>query len=162
MTWTLRKAVPADRAVIDALFVEMLRTIFHTENVKGYEDGCLDRFFSGGEEWICVAQEGVTVVAFLSIEVHREETDYLYLDDLSVTAAYRNRGIGTALIHTAEQYAEQIRIPVIVFHVEKTNTDARRLYERLGYAAYRDDGNRVLMRKDAAWAAAPPRVCCTD
>lgn len=148
MALTLRKAVPADQSVIDALFVEMLRTIFHTENVKGYENSYLDRFFSGSEEWICVAQEGEAVVAFLSIEVHREEIDYLYLDDLSVTEAYRNRGIGTALICAAEQYAEAIRVPVIVFHVEKSNTAARRLYERLGYMMRRDDGSRVLMRKD--------------
>jgi ribosomal protein S18 acetylase RimI-like enzyme len=33
----------------------------------------------------------------------------------------------------------------ILFHVEKTNTSALRLYERLGYKIFRDDGNRYLM-----------------
>lgn len=34
MAWTLRKAVPADRAAIDALYMEMLRAIFHTETME--------------------------------------------------------------------------------------------------------------------------------
>lgn len=34
MAWTLRKAVPADRAAIDALYMEMLRTIFPTEAME--------------------------------------------------------------------------------------------------------------------------------
>ena len=35
----------------------------------------------------------------------------------------------------------------ILFHVEKTNTSALRLYERLGYKIFRDDGNRYLMKR---------------
>jgi ribosomal protein S18 acetylase RimI-like enzyme len=88
-------------------------------------------------------------VAYLSIEVHHEqEADYIYLDDLSVTESYRNLGIGSALIHEAENYAKEIGIQHILFHVEKTNTKAFQLYERLGYKVYRDDGNRYMMIND--------------
>lgn len=145
--FVLRKAVPADRERIEALFVEMLRSIFHTDDVKPYEEGYLDKYFAGGEDWICVAQEGDEVAAFLSIEVHREQESYLYLDDLSVTERCRNAGLGTALIERAEAYAKELGVPAVVFHVEKANEAAFRLYTRLGYTVFREDGSRLLMEK---------------
>ena len=38
-----------------------------------------------------------------------------------------------------------------LFHVEKTNTSALRLYERLGYKIFRDDGNRMLLQNRVKW-----------
>ena len=145
--FVLRKAVPADRDRIGELFVEMLRNIYHTQDVRPYEEGYLEKYFAGGEDWICVAQEGDGVAAFLSIEVHHEPEAYLYLDDLSVTERCRNAGIGTALIERAEAYAREIGIPAVVFHVEKSNEAAFRLYTRLGYTVCREDGSRLLMEK---------------
>ena len=143
--YSIRLAVPADEQKIRELFIEMLQTIYHTENVQGYEMGYLDRYWINGEERIYVAEdEGI--VAYLALEVHHDhETDYIYLDDLSVTEAYRNLGIGSALIHEAEKYAQDTGIQHILFHVEKSNTEAFRLYGRLGYTIFRDDGNRYLM-----------------
>ena len=143
----IRTAVPADEEKIDALFKEMLQTIYHTDDVKGYEAGCLDSFWNGGENRIYVAEDD-EVRAFLSIEVYREPQAYLYLDDFSVTAAYRGSGIGTKLMETAEAYAREIGIPAIVLHVEKNNESAFRFYERLGYTVFRDDGNRYLLSKE--------------
>lgn len=147
MKYTIRIAAPEDEQKIRELFIEMLQTIYHTEDVQGYEPGCLDRYWINGEERIYVAEdEGV--VAYLSVEVHHEtDMDYIYLDDLSVTEEYRSHGIGSALIYEAEKYAQEIGIRDIVFHVEKSNTDAFRLYERLGYKIFRDDGSRYLMNK---------------
>ncbi len=145
--WTLRKAVPADRERIGELFLAMLRSVCRTADVKGYEEGYLDRFFDGGEDWICVAQGRDGVLAYLSIEAHRETEDRLYLDDLSVAAPYRGAGIGTALLRRAEDYARELGVPAVVLHVERANTGARRLYERLGYRALRGEGSRLLMGK---------------
>ena len=147
MNYSIRIAVPEDERKIRELFIEMLQTIYHTEDVQGYEPGCLDRYWVSGEERIFVAEDE-DVVAYLSVEVHHEPNmDYIYLDDLSVTKAYRNLGIGSALIREAEIYARKIGIRDIVFHVEKTNTLAFRLYERLGYKVFRDDDSRYLMNK---------------
>ena len=66
---------------------------------------------------------------------------------MSVTERYRNRGIGSALIREAEVYAQEIGIQHILFHVEKSNTAAFKLYERLGFRIFRDDGSRYLMNK---------------
>ena len=145
MNYKIRTAVPADEQRICGLFLEMLRTIYDTEDVTGYDDGYLDRFFAGNEDRIYVAEDK-EVVAFLSVEVHHEEENYIYLDDLSVTAAYRNKGIGSELVSTAEMYAEEINIPAVLLHVEKANISAVRFYERLGFTVFRDDENRYLMK----------------
>ena len=147
MDFVYRKAVLSDSGRIAELFEEMLRTIYHTNDVKGYEDEYLDRFFSGGGDLIYVAELEKEVVAFLSVEVYKED-GYIYLDDFSVTAACRNRGIGTKLIRLAEDYAASLGVPAVVLHVEKANEGAHQLYRKLGYADHEDQGNRILMVKE--------------
>ncbi len=68
-----------------------------------------------------------------------------FLSELS--ALCRFLIIISVLIHEAENYAQEIGIQHILFHVEKSNTEAFRLYERLGYKIFRDDGNRYMMKK---------------
>lgn len=148
MNWTLGKAEKKDSNRINELFIEMLQSIYHTNQVTGYSDGDLDRFFDGRDEWISIAMDEDKIIAFLSIEVHHEEEEYIYLDDLSVTKQYRNNGIGTKLISNAETYASEINIPTVCLHVEKSNVAAFRLYERLGYRIYEDQGSRYLMIKN--------------
>ncbi len=147
MDFVYRKAELSDSKRIAELFEEMLRTIYHTEDVEGYEDGYLDRFFSEAGDLIYVAELEKEVVAFLSIEVYKED-GYIYLDDLSVTAACRNQGIGTKLISLAEDYSQSIGISAIVFHVEKTNERAHQLYRKLGYMDHEDQGKRIMMVKE--------------
>ena len=146
MDYVLRKAISTDTIRIEELFIEMLKAIYHTNDVEGYEAGYLDKFFLNQEDWICVAEYENDVVAFLSIEVHRDE-DHIYLDDFSVAERFRNKGIGTKLIHAAEKYADEIGVTKIVFHVEKANEDAYRLYSKLGYSEDVDEGSRIRMNK---------------
>ena len=56
MNYSIRIAVPEDERKIRELFIEMLQTIYHTEDVQGYEPGCLDRYWLGVEERIFVAE----------------------------------------------------------------------------------------------------------
>ena len=65
-----------------------------------------------------------------------------------MTAAYRNMGIGQALMRTAEAYAKEKAASAVLLHVEKTNGSAMRLYEKLNYSVFRDDGHRLLLKKD--------------
>ena len=125
----------------------MLRTIYHTDGVKDYEEGYLDRFWSESPDRIYVAEDD-RVIAFLSVEVCHDPVDHIYLDDFSFTAAYRNKGIGSAMICAAEEYAGQINSRAVLLHVEKANTSAMRFYERSGYSVFKDDGNRILLKKD--------------
>ena len=148
MNCRIRTAVPADEGKIRELFLEMLRTIDRTEDVNGYPDGYLDRFWSKSEDQIYIADVDGETVGFLSVEVHDDPVDHIYLDDFSVTAAYRNKGIGSDLLRTAEGYAEQIGSRAVILHVEKTNLSAICFYERSGYSIFRDNGNRFLLKKD--------------
>ena len=111
MDTVLRVATAGDEAAIRRLFVEMLRTIFHTQEVEGYPAGYVGRFFTGGEDKILVAEQAGMVVGFLSLESHREgEPPFLSLDDFSVTAACRGQGIGSRLLDMAEEYAAALEL----------------------------------------------------
>ena len=79
MTYSIRKAVQGDEQRIRELFIEMLQTIYHTEDVQGYEPGYLDRYWTNGEDIILVAADD-DVIAYLAVEVHREDVDYIYID----------------------------------------------------------------------------------
>ena len=147
MEWRIRKAVKEDEVRIKELFIEMLQTIYSKKDVDGYEDGYLDKFFGDCEDWICVAEVKDSVVAYLSIEVHHEQGNFIYLDDLSVSKKYRSNGIGTELIKVAEKFAGETDISIIVFHVEKSNSLAFKLYQRLGYSIMDDEGTRFRMIK---------------
>ena len=78
MQYRIRIATLPDENKIRELFLEMLKTIYHTEAVEGYREGELDRFWDGNENRIYVAEAG-DVIAFLSVEVHHEEEDFIYL-----------------------------------------------------------------------------------
>ena len=141
------KAQSSDFERLNELFIEMLMTIYNNDQVNGYSEGDMDRFFDGRDEWVCKVTDDDHIIAFLSIEVHHEEEEYIYLDDLSVTMLYRNKGIGTSLIERAEEYAKEIGIHRIYLHVEKANTSAFKLYQRLGYTIYEEQESRYLMCK---------------
>ncbi|MGE5574285.1 MAG: GNAT family N-acetyltransferase [Bacillota bacterium] len=56
-----------------------------------------------------------------------------YIEHVAVLPAWRGQGIGTQLIAAAEAQAASIGLARCSLDVEMSNTDARRLYERLGY-----------------------------
>lgn len=148
MDTVLRVATAGDEAAIRRLFVEMLRTIFHTQEVGGYPAGYVGRFFTGGEDEILVAEQAGMVVGFLSLESHREgEPPFLYLDDFSVAAACRGQGIGSRLLDMAEEYAAALGLGEIHLHVERDNHGARRLYRRRGFGVLAEQGARLLLGK---------------
>ena len=148
MDTVFRVATAGDEAAIRRLFVEMLRTIFHTQEVEGYPAGYVGRFFTGGEDEILVAEQAGMVGGFLSLESHREgKPPFLYLDDFSVTAACRGQGIGSRLLDMAEEYAAALGLGEIHLHVERDNLGARRLYRRRGFGVLAEQGARLLLGK---------------
>lgn len=148
MKWDFEKAEAKDFNRINELFIEMLQTIYNTNEVNGYSEGDLDKYFNGGDDWICKGTYDSVIIAFISIEVHRENENFVYLDDLSVSQMYRNNMIGTSLINRAEEYAKEIKFDHVYLHVEKSNAGALQLYQRLGYSIHEDQEHRYLMRKD--------------
>lgn len=147
MNFTLRKAHADDKKRIEELFIAMLESIY-TEAQNGYETGYLNKFFTGRDDWICVAECNDTIIGYIAIEVHNEPEKFVYLDDISVSEAFRSQGIGSALIKKAESYAAEKNAAYIALHVEVSNTSALKLYERLGYSVRRNEENRLFMRHD--------------
>ena len=129
MDTVLRVATAGDEAAIRRLFAEMLRTIFHTQEVEGYPAGYVGRFFTGGEDEILVAEQAGAVVGFLSLESHR------------------GQGIGSRLLDMAEEYAAALGLGEIHLHVERDNHGARRLYRRRGFGVLAEQGARLLLGK---------------
>lgn len=148
MEFTLRRALESDKERIEELFIEMLQSVYGEKVTDGYESGYLDKFFSGGDDWIFVAESNGTVIGYLSIEVHDKPEKFVYLDDLSVAVSFRNKGVGTALIERAESCARQINARYTALHIENSNKSALRLYERLGYRICSSDGNRSFMQHE--------------
>ena len=68
----------------------------------------------------------------------------IFLRDIELIAAERNRGLGTAVVNAVLALARESHRPVELL-VLNCNP-ARRLYERLGFSVIADDGSRLRMR----------------
>jgi ribosomal protein S18 acetylase RimI-like enzyme len=71
----------------------------------------------------------------------------LHILDLAVLTAARRRGIGSAVIASLAGAALAVGAMRLALSVMVTNTDARRLYERLGFIATNDAGLAITMVK---------------
>jgi ribosomal protein S18 acetylase RimI-like enzyme len=80
------------------------------------------------------------------LAVRREPTEF-YLSNIEIVPAYQGRGLGTAVVHGVLDEARRAGLPVSL-QVLKINR-ARRLYERLGFAAFDETETHYLMRTDA-------------
>ena len=67
-------------------------------------------------------------------EVRQQLPGVPRLDHLEVLGPFMRRGIGTALIRAGEDIARRLGHQQLALGVGLDNPDARRLYERLGYA----------------------------
>lgn len=148
MPYTIREANAKDADRINELFIQMLQTIYEGEDVQGYEEGYLDKFFERDSDLIYVAESNDLVIGFLSVEGHfEEETPFIYLDDFSVAREHRGNGVGTKLLRLAERYAAEHDFENIFLHVEASNVRARKLYEKFGYEEYETSAGRIKMVK---------------
>ena len=84
--------------------------------------------FEGADFWV-VEQDGAAIGRFY---VDRT-TPTLHIVEISLLPEWRGRGIGSALIALLQDEVHAGRAKAVVLSVERTNTGARRLYERLGF-----------------------------
>lgn len=97
-----------------------------------------------GADWLVIAHAEVPVGR---IYLHQSATD-LRLMDVALVAAWRGRGLGTALMRALVAYADTAGCSVSL-NVEPFNP-ARRLYERLGFAPVETRGYYQFMERPAA------------
>jgi len=97
---------------------------------------------NNGEETFLVAEVDGHAVGMLSVRWSGGcDGGRPWLYGGEVLPQWRNRGIGTLLWNEAERIARRRGAVQVSLDVERANSAARRLYERLGY---------VIMRKDLA------------
>lgn len=70
--------------------------------------------------------------------------DEIYLGLIELLPEFQRRGIGAAVVTDLLARARARRLP-LALHVLKTNTPARRLYERLGFAIIEEEEIRYRM-----------------
>ncbi len=58
---------------------------------------------------------------------------YVYVEDISVDVAFRQRGIGQALMAKAEQWAKQRHLVGLMLETQNNNVRACRFYEKYGF-----------------------------
>ena len=80
-----------------------------------------------------------------------ELDDQILILDIAILPDFRNQGIGAAIFADVMAEARPASKPIRI-HVEKNNP-ARSLYDRLGFAFYRDDGVYDLLEWQPETAA---------
>ena len=55
------------------------------------------------------------------------------IDEMYVSPAYRNQGVGTLLMTEAQSRASSKDVKVIFLETEQNNPESRELYDRLGF-----------------------------
>ena len=106
-----------------------------------------------GRREILVAEWEGKVAGSVSINVQQDIPEHLHLFALDVSPSLQRRGIGRALIVAVEDEAARRGLRGVWLDVGVENSDARRLYERLGYET---DGETVtlhysLPNADGTW-----------
>ena len=104
-----------------------LRMQFNAQR-RGYEAA----YPQADHQIICLAGQPVG-----RIMVQRD-SDYMQLVDIALLSEYQGRGIGGALLRELAAQSDQAGVPVRL-QVHKTNSGARRLYERLGFIQTGED-----------------------
>lgn len=87
--------------------------------------------------WIAELPEiGIVGQLFVQIGNHRNgssEASKAYIYGFRVREQFRDQGIGSCLLHTAEEDLAARGYHRVALNVGRDNDDARRLYERFGY-----------------------------
>jgi len=66
-------------------------------------------------------------------EDHRSETPTGFIYDLFIKEPYRGKGLATQAMLLLEEKAKQLGLKMLCLHVFAFNTNAKHLYEKLGY-----------------------------
>jgi GNAT superfamily N-acetyltransferase len=141
--YELRPAAAADFAIVHALRIAGLRR--YVEPIWGWDEDAQQARFRAAFDptryrLVVVAGE---VVGALAVA---RRADAVFVADVQVAAAWRGRGIGTAVLGDVVAAAHRAGLPVAlqVLH----GNPARRLYERLGFRTVGETATHVLMRAE--------------
>lgn len=146
----VESATQGDLPAITELWVRLARDQRdHGSFVRGEENRETMRETLAGHlhtNGLLVARKGDSIVGFVTYSLERGslELDATrgLLSNIYVAPAYRDRGVGTALLEAAEDALADRGAEVVILEVLSSNEAARRFYEERAYEPY-----RVSMRR---------------
>ncbi len=146
-----RSASPRPAAVADAPEVAALLDAFNREYDVATPGvtvlaSRLQRLLAGGHvlAWLAGAPASGVVLLTLRSNVWFDGPVGL-LDELYVVPGRRGHGIGSALLRAAETAVEARGGELVEVNVDGDDVDARRFYERHGYANHEPDETQPLL-----------------
>lgn len=154
MEYSIRTACDNDKAAINRLFLSMLDSINEDKpdpkyDIPGYSDSFFNEYIHGRFARIFTAESAGAVVGYIACKQISSlcGNDFIYVEDFSIDERFRNRGIGSSLLDTAENYTRECSFESIQLHCEVTNINAHRFYVRHGYDDVIVEGTRIRMEK---------------
>ncbi|MBC7929572.1 MAG: GNAT family N-acetyltransferase [Rubrivivax sp.] len=160
----IREYRPEDRPQVEECFVELQeferriepRRVEGKAVVQKYLEFMFDKC-AQTEGTVFVLEDDERVVGFVSVWAKlkvnglvNEEAEVAYVSDLVVTAAYRGRGLGRALLQRAEDFAVAKGAKTISIGVLAENTGARKLYNDFGFRENKVEFIKTLQSADEA------------
>lgn len=137
----LRPAGPADQPFIQSLYASTRQDLWMAEGEPEYIQSVIDMQFNAqsmgyGDQF---PNAMYFVVEKLNEPIGRVTIDFdkdlVHIIDIAFVPLARNKGYGTTVIDAIQKVAGQIKAPVLL-SVAVTNTQARQLYERMGFSHY--------------------------
>jgi ribosomal protein S18 acetylase RimI-like enzyme len=127
----IREATDADVPIL----VAVLRAAFAEQRDLAPPSGALNETEGSVRGLMRTARVALAVVdgRIVGCQFFEPKGDHLYLFRLAVLPAYRQRGIGQALIRYAEAQAREMGLPRTQFSVRLALPRQRAMYERMGY-----------------------------
>jgi GNAT superfamily N-acetyltransferase len=90
-------------------------------------------YFAREQGWAVHGERGEMAAIMYLRREHRRGLRVLHIDDISVAARYRGRGLAQRLLRLADEMARHEQRPFLKLAVTVANTPAVILYRRLGY-----------------------------
>ncbi|RQG90516.1 GNAT family N-acetyltransferase [Natrarchaeobius chitinivorans] len=142
---TIKPATPAELDAITELWVRLARDQRSSDShVRAGENRATMRETLAAHQasdGLLVARLDGDLAGFASFSVERGvlelDSKRGVLSNLYVCPAYRDRGVGSALLEAVEVSLANRGVDVVLLEVMAGNVDARRFYRRSGYEAFR-------------------------
>jgi ribosomal protein S18 acetylase RimI-like enzyme len=130
---------PCDAARDGAFIRDLTRANFYEAMKHVWREERHQREPTHPERYTMIRRAGETI-GFFAV---RRDDDCLYVQTIQLVPAARGAGLGTQVMHHIRTLAAGV--PAVRLRVLRSNTGARRLYERLGYRVVSDDAEGFIM-----------------
>lgn len=134
---TIRPARQADRQVLRELWEEFAEELDDPPYLReSWKEAWTDVSETVRDGVALIAEEDGRPIGFVFCVLGEQGRKTAHVTDIYVRPEARRRGIGRALLAGVIEPAREAGLGHVSLEVQLRNTDARRLYERLGFVAY--------------------------